>query len=147
MCVHVFVFVAYRAYIGGTSAPQGSSVCVCVCVCVCACLCVTWPYLQHANDCVRPIECEYRHKGHTRRAPTARRQVLALLGCYIVYETRTLTGNNLRDTHTHTHTHTHTVLPVLTCEPGTGELPVCMLCKADRNTHTCTHGGYCNDHT
>ncbi len=43
MCV--FVFVAYRAYIGGTSAPQGSSkehkhsqekahVCICVSVCV-----------------------------------------------------------------------------------------------------------------
>ncbi len=32
VCVCVFVFVAYRAYIGGTSAPQG---CVCVCVCVC----------------------------------------------------------------------------------------------------------------
>ncbi len=35
----MFVFVAYRAYIGGTSAPQGSMkelelVCVCVCVCV-----------------------------------------------------------------------------------------------------------------
>ncbi len=24
LCVFVFVFVAYRAYIGGTSAPQGS---------------------------------------------------------------------------------------------------------------------------
>ncbi len=24
VCVCVFVFVAYRAYIGGTSAPQGS---------------------------------------------------------------------------------------------------------------------------
>ncbi len=38
----VCVSVAYRAYIGGTSAPQGC-VCVCVCVsavCVSVCLCV-----------------------------------------------------------------------------------------------------------
>ncbi len=39
LSVCVFVFVAYRAYIGGTSAPQGSmkelkQVCVCVCVCI-----------------------------------------------------------------------------------------------------------------
>ncbi len=33
MYVCVFVFVAYRAYLGGTSAPQGS-MCVCVCLCV-----------------------------------------------------------------------------------------------------------------
>ncbi len=39
VCVCVcFVFVAYRAYIGGTSAPQGS-----MCVCMCVCVSIQWP--------------------------------------------------------------------------------------------------------
>ncbi len=81
--VFVFVFGAYRAYIGGTSAPQGlyskeqepetkaiieiegqrreTDVCVCVCVCVCACVraCVSYP---QAHSHMRGIHPEsYGH--------------------------------------------------------------------------------------
>ncbi len=54
VCVCVFVSVAYRAYIGGTSAPQGSS-CVCVCVCVFVCLCAAGPWDKHVQEELRPV--------------------------------------------------------------------------------------------
>ncbi len=65
VCVSVFVFVAYRAYIGGTSAPQGSSKehnCVCVCVsslllCVCVCLQVYTHVCVRCESCVCVCVC------------------------------------------------------------------------------------------